>query len=129
MKLLGYARLANTCAELDGHRARAGRERHVPEEPRGRDGFPGASSYIEDCGYGAVVRAHVTEHVLPQWGMTYFRCDGQNGKAAQAVFEALQAFIEKELTSLAGRVILESVVLPWSRMFEMEYTAKYRSEQ
>ncbi len=82
--------------------------------------------YIEDCGYGAVVRSYVTLHVLPQWNMTYFWCEEQHGKAAQAVQEELEKFIRHELTSIADHVILESVYLPWSRMFEIGLTARYR---
>lgn len=124
MKLLGYAGWNTSANSMGTVLAQAVNGMHQKNRAAAMDFL--VERYIEDCGYGAVVRAHVTEHILPQWGMTYFRCDGQNGKAAQAVFEALQAFIEKELTSLAGRVILESVVLPWSRMFEIGVTAKYR---
>lgn len=81
--------------------------------------------YIEDCGYGAVVRSYVTLNILPQWNMTYFWCEEQNGKAAQAVLEELRKFIQCELTSIADRVELESVYLPWSRMFEIGLTARY----
>ena len=124
MKLLGYAGWNTSANSMGTVLAQAVNGMHQKNRAAAMDFL--VERYIEDCGYGAVVRAYVTEHILPQWGMTYFRCDGQNGKAAQAVFEALQAFIEKELTSLAGRVILESVVLPWSRMFEIGVTAKYR---
>lgn len=127
MKLLGYAGWNTSANSMGTVLAQAVNGMHQKNRAAAMNFL--VERYIEDCGYGAVVRAHVTEHILPQWGMTYFRCDGQNGKAAQAVFEALQAFIEKELTSLAGRVILESVVLPWSRMFEIGVTAKYRKKE
>ena len=53
--------------------------------------------FIEDFGYGAVVRSYVTEHILPQWGMTYFWCEEQRGKAANAVLEELRKFMNLRL--------------------------------
>ena len=84
--------------------------------------------YIEDVGYGAIVRSYVTQNILPQWGMNYFWCEEQRGKAANAVLEELKKFIRTELTSIAERVTLEDLYLPWSRMFEIGLTAKYKAD-
>ena len=84
--------------------------------------------YIEDFGYDAVVRGYVTEHILPQWGMNYFRCEEPRGKAAGAIYDELQKFIKKELTSIADRVTLKEVWLPWSRMFEIGLRAEYKAD-
>ena len=85
-----------------------------------------AERYIEDFGYDAVVRAYVTENILPQWGMNYFYCAEQRGKAAEAIKAELQKFIEKELTSIAQYVTLKEIWLPWSRMFEIGLKAEYK---
>ena len=85
-----------------------------------------AERYIEDFGYDAVVRAYVTENILPQWGMNFFYCAEQRGKAAEAIKAELQKFIEKELTSIAQYVTLKEIWLPWSRMFEIGLKAEYK---
>ena len=56
---------------------------------------------MEDFGYGAVVRSYVTEHILPQWGMTYFWCEEQRGKAANAGGVATSA---REMTQNSQRL-------------------------
>ena len=84
--------------------------------------------YIEDVGYGAIVRSYVTQNILPQWGMNYFWCEEQRGKAANAVLEELKKFIRTELTSIADRVTLEDLYLPWSRMFEIGLKATYKAD-
>lgn len=84
--------------------------------------------YIEDVGYGAIVRSYVTQNILPQWGMNYFWCEEQRGKAANAVLEELKKFIRTELTSIAERVTLEDLYLPWSRMFEIGLKATYKAD-
>ena len=84
--------------------------------------------FIEDFGYGAVVRSYVTEHILPQWGMTYFWCEEQRGKAANAVLEELRKFVETEMTSVADKVTVEDIFLPWSRMFEIGLKATYKAD-
>lgn len=50
------------------------------------------------------------------------------GKAAGAIYDELQKFIEKELTSIADRVTLKEVWLPWSRMFEIGLRAEYKAD-
>jgi hypothetical protein len=87
-----------------------------------------AERFIEDFGYDAVVRGYVTENILPQWGMNYFYCEEQRGKAAEAIKIELQKFIEKELTSIAACVTLKEIWLPWSRMFEIGLSAAYKAE-
>ena len=84
--------------------------------------------FIEDFGYGAVVRSYVTEHILPQWGMTYFWCEEQRGKAANAVLEELRKFVKTEMTSVADKVTVEDIFLPWSRMFEIGLKATYKAD-
>lgn len=84
--------------------------------------------FIEDFGYGAVVRSYVTEHILPQWGMTYFWCEEQRGKAANVVLEELRKFVKTEMTSVADKVTVEDIFLPWSRMFEIGLKATYKAD-
>ena len=87
-----------------------------------------AERYIEDFGYDAVVRGYVTEHILPAWEMNYFYCAEPRGKAAEAIKDELDKFIEKELTSIADCVTLKEIWLPWSRMFEIGLTAEYKTK-
>lgn len=81
-----------------------------------------ALRYVEDCGYDAVVRQSVTVEDLPGLGLDYFHADGREGEAAARVARRLRAFIDRNMPSLAPRLRLERVSLPWRRMFEADIT-------
>lgn len=126
MKLTGYAGWNTSANSMGTVLAQA--VNHLHQENRAAaDNFL-VERFIEDFGYDSMVRAYVTQNVLPAWNMDYFYCAEQRGKAAQAIYEELQKFICRELTSIADRVTLESVYLPWSRMFEIGLTAVYQAD-
>ena len=77
-----------------------------------------AERYLEDAGYCGLVRARVTR-TLSQYGMNYFDVHEQNGIISEKVREELERFARKELSSIAPRVNLQHVWMPWRRMFEV----------
>lgn len=79
-----------------------------------------ALRYVEDCGYDAVVRQAVTAEDLPDLGLDHFHADGREGRAAECVARRLREFIDRSMPSIAPRLHLERVTLPWRRMFEAE---------
>lgn len=79
-----------------------------------------ALRYVEDCGYDAVVRQAAAEEDLPGMGLDYFHAGSQDGEAAACVFRRLQAFIDASMPSVASRLRLKRVRLPWRRMFEAD---------
>lgn len=79
-----------------------------------------ALRYVEDCGYDAAVRQAVTAEDLPGMGLDYFHADGQEGAAAACAARRLRAFIDASMPSVAARLRLERVRLPWRRMFEAD---------
>lgn len=79
-----------------------------------------ALRYVEDCGYDALVRQAVTAEDLPGMGLDYFHAGGREGEAAACVLRRLQAFIDTCMPSVASRLRLERVRMPWRRMFEAD---------
>ena len=79
-----------------------------------------ALRYVEDCGYDAAVRWAVTAEDLPVLGLDYFHADGREGEAAARVRRRLEDFIRASMPSVASRLRLERVTLPWRRMFEAD---------
>ncbi|WP_237690949.1 DUF4127 family protein [Paenibacillus caui] len=85
--------------------------------------------YTEDAGYCSYVRQYIKEHKLPMLGMDYFRVDGQRGKAAEAVKEELERFVETHINDETYRVVIEDVYMPWSRMFEVGLRTKLQKKE
>ena len=82
--------------------------------------------YIEDIGYCSLVRAKVTSE-LESYGMNYFDIKEKDGVISRIVKERLNEFISKELSSLGGKLKINSLTHPWSRMFEIDVEADYQS--
>lgn len=76
-----------------------------------------AERYVEDVGYCAVVRKDVSEK-LPA-SMNYFDVKEPSGSVAQMVARELNQFIKENLSSIADRIWIKKVTMPWSRMFEI----------
>lgn len=83
--------------------------------------------YVEDGGYGGMVRTYVAKQLLPKYDMDYFDVKTPDGKASQLVRDNLQMFIENNLDSIAGNIRLNKVVMPWRRMFEVGIDVEYCS--
>lgn len=84
-----------------------------------------ALRYMEDVGYCAVVRQFVTNHVLSGYGMDYFDVHEEQGAVSREVQRQLELFSQKHLTSICDHIQLQSVRMPWKRMFETDLSVRW----
>lgn len=80
------------------------------------------SRYIEDACYQADVRQYVTEKIRPL-GFDYFFTGEEEGEVRDLILAELQIRIKTELPSLADRIQIRRLTLPWKRMFEIDLEA------
>lgn len=85
--------------------------------------------YVEDAGYCSVVRKHMNEHHLEVLGMDYFHVKEENGIVSKLVKEHLESFVAESLSSVADQIQLNSVWMPWRRMFEVGVSVRYQKKQ
>lgn len=88
-----------------------------------------ALRYVEDAGYCACVRAQVTNHELAPLGFDYFNVKEQRGIVSQMVWNHLDHFIQQSLGSIADQIKIESVWMPWRRMFEVGLHVTYQQDE
>ncbi len=86
--------------------------------------------YRNDCkehrDFLVVVRKYITEHKLEGLGMNYFDVKESNGIASTLIREMLQEFVDSKLSSIAEKVCINQVYMPWRRMFEIGIDANYK---
>lgn len=82
--------------------------------------------YLEDAGYCAVVRKHITENELAALGMTYFDIKETNGIVSSMVREELESFAKTHLASICEHINITEVTMPWHRMFETDIRVSFR---
>lgn len=80
------------------------------------------SRYLEDACYQADVRQCVTKKI-PPLGFDYFDTGEEEGEVRDLILAELQIRIETELSSLADRIQIRRLTLPWKRMFEIDLEA------
>lgn len=80
------------------------------------------SRYIEDACYQADVRQYVTKKI-PPLGFDYFFTGEEEGEVRDLILAELQVRIKTELSSLADRIQIRRLTLPWKRMFEIDLEA------
>ena len=80
------------------------------------------SRYLEDACYQADVRQCVTEKISPL-GFDYFFTGEEEGEVRDLILAELQIRIKTELSSLADRIQIRRLTLPWKRMFEIDLEA------
>ena len=85
-----------------------------------------AGRYIEDAGYCSVVRKDISQNHLLGLGMNYFDVKESNGAISELVKEKLQSFVENSLSSIGDKVKINSVYMPWRRMFEIGIEVSYK---
>jgi len=78
--------------------------------------------YVEDAGYCGLVRGKVTEQIA-EMGLGYFDAGGEDGIVADMVKSELYAFTKQYLPSVADKIKINHVSMPWSRMFEVKLDA------
>lgn len=85
--------------------------------------------YLEDAGYCAQVRKFVTQNKLNDLGFHYFDVKEKNGVVSQMVHELLVDFAQTKLCSIADNIQINSVHMPWRRMFEIGLHATYKDSK
>lgn len=78
--------------------------------------------YIEDAGYCALVREKVIEQITGM-GLGYFDAGDENGVVADIVKQELSVFTKQFLPSIADKITITHVSMPWRRMFEVRVNA------
>jgi hypothetical protein len=85
--------------------------------------------YIEDAGYCSQVRKFVTQNKLETLGFNYFDVKEKNGVVSQMICELLGDFVDTRLSSIAENIHINSVDMPWKRMFEIGLNATYKDSK
>ena len=124
-KVAGYAGWNTSANTLGTAIAEAVDAYHFGITPSHRDFL--VERYIEDAGYCGLVRARVTR-VLGQYGVNYFDVLGQESAVSKRIFQELERFIREEMSSIAPRVTLRRVWMPWHRMFEIGLDASLQAQ-
>jgi len=75
---------------------------------------------IEDWGYQAVVRQHITDQLLPELKASYFHIEHVQDKVNGLIEEYLQQFTN-EYIPYDGTLTISEVSTPWKRMFEIGF--------
>ncbi|MBR6571103.1 MAG: DUF4127 family protein [Clostridia bacterium] len=85
-----------------------------------------AHRYVEDMGYCGRVRGKVVDERLPEHGLDYFNAREQRGLVSGIVKEELESFIHEYMPSIADRIEIADVWMPWARMFEVGLDVKWK---
>jgi len=88
-----------------------------------------ALRYIEDAGYCGMVRQDVIRNDLPRLNCDYFNVREARGAVSRVVGEKLRAFVDRELPSIASRVEIEDVWMPWVRIFEVGLRVRWTGNE
>ncbi|PYI55192.1 DUF4127 family protein [Paenibacillus flagellatus] len=84
---------------------------------------------IEDWGYQAIVRKDVIHNELPKLGASYYELDHVRSEVYAVIRRKLEQFFEQYVQEgCPGRVRIEDVHLPWSRMFEVGFETVLETE-
>lgn len=114
---MGCAISMGVCAFLYGEQGLF----HDPAAEAQRRNFL-ISRYLEDACYQADVRQCVTKKI-PPLGFDYFDTGEEEGEVRDLILAELQIRIKTELSSLADRIQIRRLTLPWKRMFEIDLEA------
>lgn len=83
-----------------------------------------AGRYLEDAGYCSVVRQSVAEKA-EAGGVERFFLHEKEGIFSRMAEEELLAFMDDYLSSVADRVKIVHLSMPWERMFEIDLRTEY----
>lgn len=81
--------------------------------------------YLEDAGYCSVVRSSVSKEVNAM-GMNDSSLQEKEGHFSRLAQNQLNCFKEEYLSSIADKVKIIRLFMPWERMFEVELWAEYQ---
>ena len=84
-----------------------------------------ALRYIEDFGYCGKVRFYVADN-LKDYGFNYFYVKDSRGIIADKVKSELEKFVKENMPSIADKIVINDVYMPWRRMFEVGVKAEWK---
>ncbi len=84
------------------------------------------SRYVEDVLYCGLVRESVTNNQVAEFGYNYFDVSDRDGVIAKAVQKTLEIENFNIFKGYAKHILIESVEMPWRRMFEVKVNVVYR---
>ncbi len=61
----------------------------------------------------------MADNDLPRLNYNYFNVGAQRGEVSAIVGEKLRAYVRRELGSIADRIEIQDVWMPWVRSFEV----------
>ncbi|MDD3999614.1 MAG: DUF4127 family protein [Bacilli bacterium] len=83
------------------------------------------SRFIEDIGYCGYTRQLIMEEILPNSRFNYFNVGEANGEMAKLVLEKLDKFLKEEMKGIYKVSKINSLQMPWKRMYEIDLDAEY----
>lgn len=87
-----------------------------------------ALRYVEDALYCAIVRKLVTDTRLEELGMNYFDVRETTGTVSRMVHTLLEEKVKEVLPSIAPHIQLNTVQMPWRRMFEADLDVHWHEQ-
>ncbi|MBQ8136570.1 MAG: DUF4127 family protein, partial [Clostridia bacterium] len=87
-----------------------------------------ALRYLEDACYCSVVRQQITREELPQRNYDYFDVNDQRGEISELIQERLPVCAREHLPSIAEKLQILDVWMPWRRMFEVGLTVQWQRD-
>lgn len=84
--------------------------------------------YLEDMAYCGHVRANVTKEIADTELATFGTKEIQD-KVAAMTKEQLEAFAKEYMPSIADKIEIQHVSMPWKRMFEVRLDATYNAQE
>jgi hypothetical protein len=86
------------------------------------------SRYIEDIGYCGYVRQIIMKDVLPNSKYNYFNVEETDGEIARIVLSELGKFLKEEMKGIFDASKINSLKMPWRRMYEIDLDAEYNGK-
>lgn len=80
--------------------------------------------YIEDMAYCGHVRGSVTKQIMNTDLIRFENEEAQN-IVSEMVKKELYAFVEEYMTTVAGKIDIQHISMPWKRMFEVKLDVNF----
>ena len=83
--------------------------------------------YLEDIAFGGYVREIIWYEMLPnQPEYSYYDTKEHDGYMSELVKAEIIKFVESKMPALRNHYQIESLSLPWKRLYEIDLKAKYK---
>ncbi|BBH19456.1 hypothetical protein Back11_08010 [Paenibacillus baekrokdamisoli] len=99
-----------------------------PDRSRNSEAFY-LSRLVEDWGYQAIIRADIAANHLEELGGNYFDVASIHDQLAGLIHSKMEAFLAQYLQDFRlERLMLDNVILPWKRMFEVGFDLRVTAD-